>query len=231
MPELLRHQCSRHWFQRGYALQYRRSKPVGKQITGPRPMVPRMRRLKPQTISARLLASTAVVALALAGCTSQGSPDSGGPSTNDGATAAEKDSELTEPAMTNEDVVAEATISIGGVEMTATVHPLVRTGDLVVATIDFTGLPADESVRTGFFSTSVLSAPPLVGIRLFDLVEDEVYSVATDEDGEKVSTYTDSYVYTGNEPRLQMAFAAPDAATTSLGFSAWGKVHLGGADH
>ena len=101
--------------------------------------------------------------------------------------------------------------------MTATVRPLVRTGALVVATIDFNGLPADESVRTGFFSASLLSTPGLAGIRLFDLVEDEVYSVATDEEGEKISTYTDSYVYTGNEPRLQMAFAAPDKATTSLG--------------
>lgn len=180
-------------------------------------MVAGMRRLEPQTISARLLAFTAVVALALAGCTSQDSPDSGGPSANDDAAATEKGSGPAEPALTNEDAVAEAAISMGGVEMTATVRPLVRTGALVVATIDLNGLPADESVSTMFFSTSILSAPPLVGIRLFDLVKDEVYSVATDEEQKKVSTYTDSNIYTGNEPRLQMAFAAPDEATTSLG--------------
>lgn len=117
----------------------------------------------------------------------------------------------------HEAAVATVPLPVGGAEATATVRPLVRAGDLVVATIDYTGLDATSGLPASLLGGGYLGAPAYSGVRLVDLAENTVHTVATDASGKPVATYSDGRAGEGTSPRIQVVFAAPDPGVTSLG--------------
>lgn len=160
-----------------------------------------------------------VVALALlAGCTGGEAPPSTTPRT-DGATAATPGSPTApgDTASPHEAAVVTISLPIGGADATATVRPLVRAGDLVVATIDYAGLDTTSGLPSNLLGGGSLRAPSYSGVRLVDLAAGTVRTVATDASGKAVATYSDGRAGEGTSPRIQVAFAAPEPGVTSLG--------------
>ncbi|MFC0644175.1 OmpA family protein [Cellulomonas phragmiteti] len=156
--------------------------------------------------SAPVAALVAVLAL-LAACT-------GDPSPVAGTTPA------VDPGPGPEDVVATAVIPEGGVDHELRVHPLVRTGDHVVLTLDLVPLEdLEETVHVlGFGVSSFVAvgrAP--VNVRLFDLAADVVHHVGADAAGDPVvAPRTWNRIATERGTRLQMPFAAPAADVAAL---------------
>lgn len=113
--------------------------------------------------------------------------------------------------------VTTLTIPVGGGEVDVSVLPLVRVGDLVVATLDYRGVDMPGGIPASLVGGGYLDAPRYSGFRLVDLARDEVRPVATDAAGKAVATYADTRIGSGSEPRIQLAFAAPAADVTELG--------------
>lgn len=164
-----------------------------------------------------MLAPVAALAL-LVGCTGAESAPSAPPPTR--ATPAVTPASPAAPGDTaapHEAAVVTLSLPVGGADATATVRPLVRTGDLVVATIDYAGLDATSGLPSNLLGGGNLRAPAYSGVRLVDLAANTVRTVATDASGEPVATYSDGRAGEGTSPRIQVAFAAPEPHVTSLG--------------
>ncbi|RJK97956.1 OmpA family protein [Vallicoccus soli] len=160
---------------------------------------------------ARRLVAAACLAGALAACTSGGDPRPGPPE-GGGAPSA---------GPSPEDVAARVELTLGGTTVTAGVHPLVRVGEHVVATIDLgadavgeDGLPLGGALG----ATTPVRVPALAGVRLVDLAHDRVHPVAVDADGDAVTAGVDpaGTVRPGGA-RLQLAYAAPPPGVEALG--------------
>ncbi|MGP7960707.1 OmpA family protein [Sanguibacter sp. A247] len=168
----------------------------------------------------RLLVPVVTLTL-LAGCTGGGqtpAPPQPSPSeTTSGSTSGPTSAAPRETSPSTEAAVATLPVAVGGAQATATVRPLVRTGNLVVATIDYTGLSDDGGLPSKLLGGGYLKAPQYSGVRLVDLRANTVRQVATDAAGKPVATYADGRAGQGTSPRIQIAFAAPEAGVTSLG--------------
>jgi len=154
-------------------------------------------------------AATLGCALLLAGCSGEaGSPDTVRP-TGSG----DPDAEDPQAALTADDVVAEQEIALAGKAATAEVHPLVRAGEHVVATIDFTGLDEDDYVSWYLFTNDFGSDARLMGLRLIDLAHDEIYFPAIDSEGRNIAPADFS---NRGDQRLQVIYDAPEGDSIGL---------------
>lgn len=154
-----------------------------------------------------------LIAAGLAACTSDDpgpspAPTSGTPSS--GSTAAAADSE---------EIVAIRTLTAGGTDVLAEIHPLVRAGEHVVATIDLSADGLEEAMFLGGYFGAT-AAPPLAeyaAVRLVDLEADEVYHVAADADGGSVAVPVGGLTVEPAGTRVQLAYAAPPEGVDQLG--------------
>ncbi len=178
-----------------------------------------MLRAKTHTGSVLVLAISASLAFTLTACSGTASPDPGP------INATNSPSEV-EAALTPEDAVATRTVPLAGADVEVTVRPLVRADDLVVATLDFHGLPADGFISTTLLTGELTGIPAYSALRLLDLTNDQVFTVAMNSDDEAVATYADGRAGDGPEPRIQLAFAAPDAGIDSLGLFLPGGAYI-----
>lgn len=159
--------------------------------------VPAARRRRPACA-----ALAVVLGLALVACT--GGEPSAGPGTP---------TPTVDPGPQPDDVVATAVIPEGGVDLEVRVHPLVRTGEHVVLTLDLVPLEdIDDTVHVhGFGVTSfVAEGKAPVNVRLFDLAADVVHHVGAGADGKPVVAPEKwGRIRHAHGTRLQMPFAAP----------------------
>ena len=165
----------------------------------------------------RTAAAVAIVipGLMLAGCTSaEDGPDD---SVGDLSPSASPTPEGPRP----EDVVEERTLLMDGVDVSATVHPLVRAGDLVVLTVDYLApqAPQDTRVSVGLAFSGVATLGPhtVGGLRLLDLGQGTIHIPGADADLRPVQA-DDSWesLHPGVPARMQLAYAAPPADTDHM---------------
>lgn len=148
------------------------------------------------------LATLAALTLGLTACTG-GDP---GPEPAGTASAA--------PAgPTPEDVVATRTLALGGADVEARVHPLVRTGEHAVLTVDLVapgGLDEDLALLDAFGNADP-DQSGATAVRLLDLDADVVHKVAVDakQDAVGVAASTWENLGSGETLRMQLAYAAP----------------------
>src|SRR5699024_9902144 len=158
-------------------------------------------------------------------CTDEGAGDGGADGASDGG--GDSGAEAADPST----VVAEATFFLRQTEVTARVHPLVRSGEHLVLTLDLTaeGDAADleeQELLDGDLPNSVNYAwsdgwssasgatREFLGVRLVDLAGDQVASNAVDAEGETVGLTADTSEITDSGPQtlagtVQIAFADP----------------------
>jgi outer membrane protein OmpA-like peptidoglycan-associated protein len=163
----------------------------------------------------RLLGAALAVVVAVGACSS----DDDGDEARDGEGAAT----TTAPGedLTPESVVDEVEVALGPATLTVAVHPLVRTDDGLVLTLDVVsaddpagslGRVVTNELRDVWRSRSGAGLPLWVGLRLLDLPGDRALTPAVDADGETlVRIGTD-----GEGDRLQLAFGDPDADELAL---------------
>lgn len=174
------------------------------------------------------LAISTSLALMLTGCSEPTSPEpepssaTGDATSNRSETA--PDQAAQETGLTPEYVVVTQQMPWAGVDIEIAVMPLVRAGDVVVATLDFHGIPEDELFPTDVLSGETLSLPPYSALRLFDLENDQVFTVATDRENNAVAT--DTFRFDGIGPRIQVAFAAPGPGVETLGLFLPGTAYI-----
>ena len=176
--------------------------------------------LRRRTLLAAVLAGGAATA-----CTDEGAGDGGADGASDGG--GDSGAEAADPST----VVAEATFFLRQTEVTARVHPLVRSGEHLVLTLDLTaeGDAADleeQELLDGDLPNSVNYAwsdgwssasgatREFLGVRLVDLAGDQVASTAVDAEGETVGLTADTSEITDSGPQtlagtVQIAFADP----------------------
>ena len=176
--------------------------------------------LRRRTLLAAVLAGGAATA-----CTDEGAGDGGADGASDGG--GDSGAEAADPST----VVAEATFFLRQTEVTARVHPLVRSGEHLVLTLDLTaeGDAADleeQELLDGDLPNSVNYAwsdgwssasgatREFLGVRLVDLAGDQVASNAVDAEGETVGLTADTSEITDSGPQtlagtVQIAFADP----------------------
>src|SRR5699024_10288707 len=145
----------------------------------------------------------------------------------DGASDGGGSAEAADPST----VVAEATFFLRQTEVTARVHPLVRSGEHLVLTLDLTaeGDAADLEERelldgdlpnsvnyawSDGWSSASGATREFLGVRLVDLAGDQVASTAVDAEGETVGLTADTSEITDSGPQtlagtVQIAFADP----------------------
>lgn len=160
---------------------------------------------------------TALV-LTLAACTPAAS--SGGPTPTPTPGPATSAASPTGPGP--EDVVATTTIVAGGGELTVEVHPVVRSGEHAVLTLDVvpTARPEDDSALAvdDLFDTEIgVHTTASGGLRLVDLSADQVHTVALDAAGDAVTTLDPSPTIPAEGLRIRSAYAAPAAGTDTIG--------------
>lgn len=156
-----------------------------------------------------------VVAALLLGCSSD--PDDGSPGDDRAPTT------TTEATPDAGAVVAEIDVSLGPAMFAVTVHPLVRTADVLVLTLDVEIDDPDGSLGRApisrledvWSSSSFLDLPSLVGLRLLDTAGGQVVSPAVDDTGDTVAVVapTDE---DGAALRVQVAYGDPGADTLAL---------------
>ncbi|MBO0924513.1 OmpA family protein [Cellulomonas sp. zg-ZUI199] len=169
------------------------------------------RRLRPLTTLA------AALVLALGACTTGDPGPAAGATTAAGTPSAA-------PAPQPDDVVASFVVPFNGHDVDVEVYPLVRHGEHVVLTVDFTArapaVPEEDSVILfglggRAFTTEILHGP--VNLRLLDLERDVVHHVARDAQGRPVVTDGDwDVIGTADGTRLQTAYAAPPPDVRSM---------------
>jgi OOP family OmpA-OmpF porin len=129
-----------------------------------------------------------------------------------------------------DDVVVTRTLTAGGTDVTAEIHPLVRADEHVVLTVDLTADDVDPDglfLGSYFGGTSVIPLSPRAGIRLFDLTADAVHEPGTDADGDVVSADDGGWVTVEPEgTRIQLVYAAPSAETEALGLFLPGAAYV-----
>ena len=178
--------------------------------------------LRRRTLLAAVLAGGTVTA-----CTDDGDTADGDAGGADGASDGGGSAEAADPSA----VVAEATFFLRQTEVTARVHPLVRSGEHLVLTLDLTAegeaadleeqelldgdLPnaANYAWSDGWGSQSG-DMREFLGVRLVDLAGDQVASTAVDAEGETVGLTADTSEITDSGPQtlagtVQIAFADP----------------------
>lgn len=164
-------------------------------------------RLAPRLLPAA--ATLGTLSLALAACTGA-DPAPGPTSTSSRAPA----------GPTAEDVVATRTLPIGGADVEAQVHPVVRSGEHAVLTVDLTAPSTlDEDVLVlGYFGQADPEQTGATAVRLLDLTADLVYKVAVDAEQEAVGTAAGGWedIEPGATLRLQVAYAAPASAEVAV---------------
>ena len=176
-----------------------------------------------RTLLAAVLAGGAVTA-----CTDDGDTADGDAGGTDGASdGGGSGAEAADPSA----VVAEATFFLRQTEVTARVHPLVRSGEHLVLTLDLTaeGDAADLEERelldgdlpnsvnyawSDGWSSASGATREFLGVRLVDLAGDQVASTAVDAEGETVGLTADTSEITDSGPQtlagtVQIAFADP----------------------
>ncbi|WP_129339136.1 OmpA family protein [Cellulomonas endophytica] len=165
-----------------------------------------------------------VVLLALAGCTAGPPPIEPDPARPSATTPSAA------PAPDPEDVVVAPVLTAGGTQVRADVHPLVRTGEHLVLTVD---LHAEETPDEGLFLASFLGAtavdpvPSPGAVRLLDLAADTAYLVALDGDGDPVATGRGGWLTVERGgTRLQAVYAAPPADVEALGLLLPGTAYV-----
>ena len=176
--------------------------------------------LRRRTLLAAVLAGGAATA-----CTDEGAGDGGADGASDGG--GDSGAEAADPST----VVAEATFFLRQTEVTARVHPLVRSGEHLVLTLDLTaeGDAADLEERelldgdlpnsvnyawSDGWSSASGATREFLGVRLVDLAGDQVASTAVDAEGETVGLTADTSEITDSGPQtlagtVQIAFADP----------------------
>ena len=176
--------------------------------------------LRRRTLLAAVLAGGAATA-----CTDEGAGDGGADGASDGG--GDSGAEAADPST----VVAEATFFLRQTEVTARVHPLVRSGEHLVLTLDLTaeGDAADLEERelldgdlpnsvnyawSDGWSSASGATREFLGVRLVDLAGDQVASNAVDAEGETVGLTADTSEITDSGPQtlagtVQIAFADP----------------------
>lgn len=130
---------------------------------------------------------------------------------------------------TPETVVATGSSATGYTRVETTVHPLVRSGEHVVLTLDVTALTppdAEAGKDGGVFAGTVfwdaweaqLDRQGSTGFRLLDLERDLVYLPAVDDEPRVVGVGNE-WAYElpyGTPRRIQLAYAAPEADALAL---------------
>ena len=178
--------------------------------------------LRRRTLLAAVLAGGAVTA-----CTDEGDTSAG-----DGAGGAEGASDGGGEAADPSAVVAESSFFLRHTEVTAHVHPLVRSGEHLVLTLDLTAEgdaaeleeqelldssltgEVDSAWSDGWGSASGGDTRDFLGVRLMDLAGDQVASTAVDAEGETAGVSADTGETTDSGPQtlagtVQIAFADP----------------------
>ncbi|WP_402462077.1 OmpA family protein [Isoptericola aurantiacus] len=107
-------------------------------------------------------------------------------------------------------------VAAGG-ELEAAVHPLVRSGDHVVLTMDLT-TDAEDLLIGDLFRGEVADQPVEGGgVRLTDLASKQVYLLGLDAQGDPVGA-GESLLSLGSDGlRVQRVYAAPSPSVTSMG--------------
>ncbi|MEQ6896453.1 OmpA family protein [Microbacterium sp. KR10-403] len=127
----------------------------------------------------RVLTGIIAAALLLTGCSASPDPDRSTASPSPTGLGAE-------------DIVGDVSVTVGPATLTAEVHPLVRTDDGLVLTMDLTSdlAPADDvedyEITAVWSSSSRAQVPTLAGLRLLDLAHDRVAPPAVTADGDSV---------------------------------------------
>ena len=160
----------------------------------------------------RTTAVAAVVSLGLAGCAGSGATSSG-PS-SPGSAARTKEGALAR--------VATFDIAASGGEVKATVHPLVRSHEHLVLTVDLVAatLPdGADAISTDWFDADTTGAASGgAAFRIIDPSTREIHLPASDADGDLVGEPTSGSLWvTRSGLRLQRVYAAPEDPETDLG--------------
>jgi OOP family OmpA-OmpF porin len=168
-----------------------------------------------------LTALVSAAALLLAGCTA---------ADDEPAPTVTQDAEPAGP--TPDDVVETRTLTAGGTDVTAEIHPLVRAGEHVVLTVDLSAEDVDPDglfLGSYFGGTSQglrITVNGMAGVRLLDLGANQVYTVAEDADGRAVSVDDNWFRVEPDGTRLQLAFAAPPDDVEALGLFLPGTAYV-----
>jgi len=122
-----------------------------------------------------------------------------------------------------EDVIESFPFVVGGGQTTVEVHPLVRTGDHVVATLDLRPTTVPEGTQELFANrvlTDGLTSEPVQGgaVRLVDLEAKKVYLPGVDSSGAAVGAPSSLTSIPADGVRVQRVYAAPPAESVSLLF-------------
>lgn len=148
------------------------------------------------------LATLAALTLVLAACTGD-LPD---PAASGSASA-------TPEGPSPDDVVATRTLALAGADVEARVHPLVRTGEHAVLTVDLVAPAAlDEDLALlSVFGHADPEQSGATAVRLLDLDADVLHKVAVDAEQEAVGVAAGTWenLGAGKTLRVQLAYAAP----------------------
>lgn len=172
--------------------------------------------LKPK-VSRVAFASIALFGLVfVAGCSGNSEPEPGmiKPTGSSTADPNELEPEEKNRGLTAQDVVSEQEFPTAGKTSNLKIYPLVRTGEYVVLTMDFTDLDDDDQIATGAFGNDFGDLARYLGVRLVDLQNDLVYTPAVDENGRNVSPRS---FKTSGEQRFQLAYKAPEPEVDEIG--------------
>lgn len=148
----------------------------------------------------------AVSIVVLAGCSLTGSEPSPGPSHSES-------SDEIDVALSPSDVVVETELAVGGSDSEVLVYPLVRADEYLVLTVDFLGISDEERASFSVFDNDFSSSQRFMGVRLVDLVHDEVYFPGIDRESRNVVPAAMSPY---GEQRLQLVYADPGLDIESL---------------
>ena len=130
-----------------------------------------------------------------------------------------------------EAAVTTTTLHLAAGDVEVEVHPLVRRGEHVVLTLDLSkvggGSAFLSSALGGTPQALAMDLPTLSGLRLVDLDRDVVHTVATDADGDTVTT-GENFITLDPDTilRLQTVYAAPPADVDSIGLFVPGGPYL-----
>lgn len=167
-----------------------------------------------KTVRKAILVVVAGLAVVLAGCT--GEPDGG-------ATEVPPETAGPSPA---EEIVETRTITVGGGEIEAAVHPLVRDGEHIVLTLDLTptvieGVEPREMdiAASAWFELETAPGARLAAgaLRLVDPEALRIHLPAIDADGDPVASLGAQDPAFDEPVRIQQVYGAPEGDTASLG--------------
>lgn len=159
------------------------------------------------------LALVATGALLLSSCTGGETGSANDPKSAAGGGSVSGEGEP-EPELSGDDIVAEAALPMAGKDITAEIHPVVRSGEFAIATIDFTGLAPDDRFNDSAFGNDFGSNSRLTGIRLVDLENDEIYQPGLDNEGNDV---VPADLDSRGEQRVQLVYDTPNENVEFLG--------------